>query len=150
LINYILLFGVLLGIIQFGKNIYCSILCPFHHIQRLAYKIGENNWPVSKFILKHSVNFVNFLLWLSLMFIFISRNPTIGSYEPFSMLFSLEGVGVQWYIFPLSLIGSLFVKDFWCRLFCPVGRCLNIATTRRNKLNKYIKNQIPVRMVKNR
>ncbi|WP_299523746.1 4Fe-4S binding protein [uncultured Lutibacter sp.] len=40
------------------------------------------------------------------------------------MLFSLEGVGIQWYILPAALIGSLFFSNFFCRFFCPVGGAL--------------------------
>ncbi|MGF1757114.1 FMN-binding protein [Photobacterium sagamiensis] len=144
---YILLAGVVLGIIWLGRNIYCSQLCPFHHIQRWAYMLGRNNWPVPSIINKHSVNIVNFMLWLSLVLIFVSRNPAVSSYEPFSMIFSLDGVGVQWYILPLALIGAFFIKDFWCRLFCPVGRSLNIAVDRRHKLNKFYRKQIAVKRV---
>ena len=32
---------------------------------------------------------------------------------------------MQWYVLPLSLVGSFFVLNFWCRLFCPVGHVLN-------------------------
>ena len=59
------------------------------------------------------------------MLIFLSAHPSMGSYEPFSKMFSLTGTGVQWYILPMSLIGSFFVLNFWCRLFCPVGMILN-------------------------
>jgi polyferredoxin len=40
-------------------------------------------------------------------------------------MFSLEGLGIQWYILPITLVGSLFVPKFWCRMFCPVGLYLN-------------------------
>ena len=43
------------------------------------------------------------------MLIFLSSHPTLGSYEPFALMFSLTGAGIQWYILPLSLIGSFFV-----------------------------------------
>jgi polyferredoxin len=65
------------------------------------------------------------MTWSALMLIFLSAHPTLGSYEPFALMFSLTGLGVQWYILPLSLIGSFFVLNFWCRLFCPVGWVLN-------------------------
>ncbi|SDK42837.1 hypothetical protein SAMN04488540_1358 [Ferrimonas sediminum] len=81
----------------------------------------------------------NTLLWLSLMLIFLSRTPAIGSYEPFSMLFSLDGLGVQWYILPLSLFGAFLVSDFWCRLLCPLGRFLNYSLEMRAKTVQQMK-----------
>jgi hypothetical protein len=50
------------------------------------------------------------------------------------MMFSLTGAGIQWYILPLSLIGSFFVLNFWCRLFCPVGHVLNSIVRGRRKV----------------
>ncbi len=72
------------------------------------------------------------------MLIFLSAHPTLGSYEPFAMMFSLTGAGVQWYILPLSLVGSFFVLNFWCRLFCPVGLVLNDMVRLRRSLLKRI------------
>jgi len=59
------------------------------------------------------------------MLIFLSTHPAPGSYEPFAMMFSLEGLGIQWYLLPAALIGSMFVPKFCCRMFCPVGLYLN-------------------------
>jgi polyferredoxin len=78
------------------------------------------------------------MTWSALMLIFLSAHPTLGSYEPFSMMFSLTGAGVQWYILPLSLVGSFFVLNFWCRLFCPVGLVLNETVRLRRSLLKRI------------
>ena len=77
---------------------------------------------------------VGWMTWIALMLIFLSAHPTLGSYEPFAMMFSLTGAGVQWYILPLSLIGSFFVLNFWCRLFCPVGLVLNEMVRLRRSL----------------
>ncbi|HEC45135.1 MAG TPA: hypothetical protein ENI20_20205 [Bacteroides sp.] len=89
---------------------------------------------VSGFSLKLTGDFLRFaktasttLLWLAFMVIFLSENPTLGSYEPFALLFSLEGAGLQWYLLPAALIGALLVPDYYCRYFCPVGRALRLV-----------------------
>ncbi|MGF1686570.1 FMN-binding protein [Photobacterium japonica] len=133
---YILLLAIVVGMVWLGKNVYCSQLCPFHHIQRWLHKLGKNNVPLPRWLTRHAVNIVNVLLWAALMLMFVSRNPAIASYEPFSMLFSLDGVGVQWYILPLALTGSFFIKDYWCRLLCPLGRALNVAVEQRQTVRK--------------
>jgi polyferredoxin len=81
------------------------------------------------------------LLWVSLVLILISQNPTISAYEPFALLFSLEGAGIQWYILPASLIGSMFVSDFFCNFFCPVGAGFGWLRKNRNQLIKTITNK---------
>ncbi|WP_417346842.1 FMN-binding protein [Ferrimonas sp.] len=127
LLWYIMLAGALGAILFMGRNLYCSQLCPFHQIQRWLHRLSGLNLQLHPWLKKRLKQVTNTLLWLSLMLIFLSRTPAIGSYEPFSMLFSLDGLGVQWYILPLSLFGAFLVSDFWCRLLCPLGRFLNYS-----------------------
>ena len=118
---WLLMAGTITIIIGWGRNVYCSTLCPFHATQILLNKISGINLKIPPKQAKILAKTPFYLLWLSLMLIFLSSNPTISSYEPFAMLFSLEGVGIQWYILPASLIGALFFSNFFCRFFCPVG-----------------------------
>jgi len=104
------------------KNVYCSNMCPFHAVQKGLIYISGIKFRLSRRVQKIAKHTSKFLLWASLMLIFISSNPTLASYEPFAMFFSLEGVGIQWYILPAVLIGSIFLSDFFCKYFCPVGR----------------------------
>jgi len=121
---WLLMAGTITIIIGWGRNVYCSTLCPFHATQILLNKISGINLKLPPKLVKILVKTPNVLLWLSLMLIFLSSNPTIASYEPFALLFSLEGVGIQWYILPAALIGALFFSNFFCRFFCPVGGAL--------------------------
>lgn len=121
LIWWVLVVGSLASIMLLGKNIYCYKICPFYGVQYLLNKISGNSFKLSPAITTYAKWMPGILLWLSLMIIFLSRHPSAGAFEPFAMMFSLEGVGIQWYILPLSIIGSFFVSNFWCRFFCPVG-----------------------------
>lgn len=134
-----IMMGSVLGAILFlGKNIYCNKLCPFSTVQMLLHKISGINFTVNRKIAKYSSQVIMFMIWASLMLIFLSHHPAMGSYEPFSMMFSLEGMGMQWYVLPLSLFGALFIPNFWCRLFCPVGLSLNkMVRTRHQVLDKF-------------
>jgi polyferredoxin len=49
-------------------------------------------------------------------------------------MFSLEGVGIQWYILPVALVGAFFMKIYWCRFFCPAGHAFNNLLKLRKKL----------------
>jgi hypothetical protein len=124
LIWWILVVGTVLGVIFLGKNVYCYRVCPFHGIEYLLQKISGMKLNPSRVLLKRTRSVVNFLLWLSLMVIFLSKHPALGSFEPFAMMFSLNGTGIQWFILPLALIGSFFMSTFWCRFFCPCGQAL--------------------------
>ena len=136
LIWWILVFGTLTAIIITGKNVYCFRICPFYGIEFLLAKIGGGKLKPSKNLLRRSKFVANFLLWLSLMIAFLSSHPALGSYEPFAMMFSLDGVGIQWFILPLALIGSFFMSAFWCRFFCPCGHGLTKLIKFRKKIVK--------------
>ncbi len=122
---WIMMIGVFGSVIFMGRNIYCQQLCPFMVVQDLAQKISGVKLKIDSRFQKRSRTLIFFLSWVALMLIFLSAHPALGSYEPFAMMFSLEGLGIQWYILPASLLGAFFVPRFWCRLFCPVGLYLN-------------------------
>lgn len=119
---YILLGGSVIFPFFFKKNIYCNTMCPFHAVQTIMIRIGGMKIKFSPAIQKVAKHSSKFLLWLALIIILISRNPTLASYEPFAMIFGLEGDGMQWYILPFVLIGVLLIRDYFCRYFCPVGQ----------------------------
>jgi Na+-translocating ferredoxin:NAD+ oxidoreductase RnfG subunit len=134
LIWWILVVGTISVLFITGKNMYCFRICPFYGVQYIVGKIGGGKLKPSTEILKRSKFVANFILWLSLMTIFLSSQPALGSFEPFAMMFSLNGVGIQWFLLPLALIGSLFMSSFWCRFFCPCGRALTMLRQFRKNL----------------
>lgn len=134
---WLLVAATLSLIIIWGKNVYCTAICPFRASQMLLHQISGINIKMDKTIGKILTHTPLVLIWLSLILIFISQNPSVSSYEPFAMLFSLKGAGVQWYILPTSLIGALFFSNFFCRFFCPVGGILNWLIASRKQV-KYL------------
>ncbi len=148
---WVMMGTVIAGIVFVGRNLYCNHLCPFSVVQDLLIRLSGLNFRPHPLLVHNAQFLIKFTVWLSLMLIFLSRHPALGSYEPFSMMFSLEGMGLQWYVLPLCLIGGLFVPQFWCRLLCPVGVVLNEGVKMRrdvaNKLKgkKIRANAVPVR-----
>lgn len=138
---WLLMGGTFTVIVGWGRNVYCSTLCPFHATQVLLNKLSGINLKLTPKLAKLLSKTPFYLLWLSLMLIFLSSNPTISSYEPFAMLFSLEGIGIQWYILPITLIGALFFSNFFCRFFCPVGATFRWVMKKRRKLIAIISNR---------
>ncbi len=135
---YFLVLGTIAAAVLLGKNTWCFRVCPFYGVQYVMGKIGGGKIKPSATLLRRSKFIVNFLLWLSLMAIFLSRNPGLGSYEPFAMMFSLTGTGIQWFILPLALIGSFFMSAFWCRFFCPCGHFLtHVIQIRRRVIKRF-------------
>ena len=141
LIWWILVVGTVLCIIFLGKNVYCFRICPFYGVQYLLTKIGGSRFNPSPVILKRSKSVTNVLLWLALMTSFLASHPALGSYEPFAMMFSLNGVGIQWFLLPLALIGSFFMSTFWCRFFCPCGHALTKLRQYRKTILNIFKNR---------
>ncbi len=131
---WIMILGVLGSIAFLGRNIYCQQLCPFMVVQDLAQKISGVKLRIDSRFQRRARTLIFSLSWVALMLIFLSAHPAMGSYEPFAMMFSLEGLGIQWYILPASLLGSFFVPRFWCRLFCPVGLYLNEMVRLRRRI----------------
>ena len=129
-----MILGTLGSVLLLGRNIYCHQICPFKVVQDLAQKISGIKLRIKPEVQRRSRLVIFTLSWAALMLIFLSAHPALGSYEPFALMFSLEGMGIQWYILPATLLGALFVPGFWCRMFCPVGLYLNEMVRLRRKL----------------
>ena len=140
---WIMMIGVLGSIVFLGRNIYCQQICPFMVVQDLAQKISGVKMKIDSRFQKRARTLIFFLSWVALMLIFLAAHPALGSYEPFAMMFSLEGLGIQWYILPASLLGAFFVPRFWCRLFCPVGLYLNEMVRLRRRVRTWLTNSKP-------
>jgi Na+-translocating ferredoxin:NAD+ oxidoreductase RnfG subunit len=135
---WIMMIGALGSVIILGRNIYCHQICPFKVVQDLLQKVSGIQLRIKPAVQRKARTLIFTLSWAALMLIFLSAHPALGSYEPFAMMFSLEGLGIQWYILPAALLGSFFVPSFWCRLFCPVGLFLNEGVrARRSIRNKF-------------
>jgi hypothetical protein len=138
LVWWVLVMGSVLAVVLLGKNVYCYRICPFFWVEWLLNKLGGSSIKLSPRLQQRSRYLANFCLWVALMIIFLSSYPGLGNYEPFAMMFSLDGVGVQWYLLPLALVGSFFLSSFWCRFFCPVGYSFShLLNWRRRLLEKF-------------
>lgn len=136
---WLLVVGAFLMILVFKKNFWCQWLCPFGAIQEFTAKISGVDLKPSQRISNMARSFPYILTWTSLIIIFLTSNPALGSYEPFATLFGLEGIGVQWYILPTVILGSFFLNRFWCRFFCPVGLVFRLTVKLRSKTKRFLK-----------
>ena len=121
---WIYLVFIFSGILLLKRNLFCYQVCPFFGVQYFMNKLTGIKMTVHPRIQKYSGYIQGGLTVFALLLIIVNQNPTISSFEPMSMIFSLEGVGKQWFILPVILIGSMFVPTFFCRYFCPVGKTI--------------------------
>ena len=129
---WLLVFGTIVMTLIMGKNLYCAWVCPFGGMQELINKIGGIKVQVRSGINRAAKWIISFFFWLSFMIMFLTNNPANGMFEPFAVLFSLKGFGVQWYLVSVAIIGSFIIPRFWCRFFCPVGLILRtLAKTKK-------------------
>ena len=133
---WLLVGGSLLMTLVLGKNLYCSWLCPFGAIQEMVAKLGGISVRLDKKFVRYVKYLSYFLTWLALMVIFTTSNGPLGSYEPFGTIFGYQGVGAQWFILPVVILGSFVLPMFWCRFFCPVGVVLNLTGIVRRTVNR--------------
>jgi Na+-translocating ferredoxin:NAD+ oxidoreductase RnfG subunit len=133
---WIMMIGALGTVTILGRNIYCHQICPFKVVQDILQSISGVKLRIRPSVQRKARKFIFTMSWAALFLIFLSAHPALGSYEPFALIFSLEGVGIQWYILPASLLGAFFVPSFWCRLFCPVGLFLNEGVRARRSIKQ--------------
>ncbi len=131
---WILLCGALVTAFLLKRNLYCHALCPFGSLQELNFRISGSNLPVPGAFIRVARALPYALTWLALTAVFLTSSPTAGGYEPFPTLFGLEGMEIQWMILASIILGSLFIKRFFCRFFCPVGVALNLIVAARCRL----------------
>lgn len=122
---WLIVVGTLAMVLLYGKNVYCYWICPFGGMQEFISLIGGIKIKISKRVSSMLSYIVYFLFWFALMITFLTNNPSLGTFEPFAALFSFKGIGIQWYIVSLAIIGSFLIPRFWCKFFCPVGVFLN-------------------------
>lgn len=124
---WFLVAGTLVFTLLYGRNIYCYWLCPFGALQEFSSRLSGINLKLSPRVLGAAKYTTLGLLWLALVIIFLTGNPSMGAYEPFGTLFALEGSGVQWILLPVIVFAAFFIRRFWCRFFCPAGAVLNLS-----------------------
>jgi len=136
---WLLLLGALVMPVLLKRNLYCSYLCPFGVLQESTAKISGINIQLGRKNIRFTKYLVYFLTWLALVLIFLTSNPAAGTYEPFATFFGLDGIGAQWFILPVVVLGSFAFTRFFCRFFCPVGVVLNIIVKARSALDKIVR-----------
>lgn len=123
---------LLLGVVLFSK-LFCSYICPLGTIMEWLGKIGD------KLKVRITIKGIADKLLRSLKYVllFITLHATITAselfcknYDPFYAATSGMDADVTVWMaivsFVLVIVGSIFIRMFWCKYVCPLGAVSNI------------------------
>ncbi|BAE84840.1 4Fe-4S binding protein [Desulfitobacterium hafniense] len=140
---YVIVIGVLLVTLLWGRNFYCSWLCPFGAVQEGLYKaLNLADYRPNSQLISYARKSRWLFLWLAAMLALFFNNPGIASFEPFSVFFDGDGNTSQWMMMLLILLFSIFILRFWCRCFCPMGVLLDFIASGRRKGQQLFRNKL--------
>jgi polyferredoxin len=120
------------GVILFSK-LFCSYVCPVGTFSEWFGKLGQKikmhitlkgAADKSLRLLKYALLFVTFYFTVGSSELFCKE------YDPFYAAFTGFGHDVVLYLaipaLLVTVIGSIFIRQFWCKYFCPLGAATNI------------------------
>ena len=129
---YILLGGIVFGLMVSNKNPYCPWFCPFGAFQECLGAIGNAKAHTPQHLKRFSRWIPRLLAWLAIVLALLFRNSSISSYEIFGMLFKFIGSKIQFILLCIIIITSLFIKRPWCLYLCPVAQVIGYLKFMRN------------------
>ena len=130
-----LLWGfVALGLLFWGRGVYCGWLCPFGALQELlnaaAVRLGVRQYAPPRALHERlwMIKYTAFVAILALSFYSMHDALILAEIEPFKTAISLRMVRAwPFVLFVVILLGAgLFVERFFCRYLCPLGAALAI------------------------
>ncbi len=130
-----LLWGfVALGLLFWGRGVYCGWLCPFGALQELlnnlAQKLGVKQIAVPQALHERLwvIKYTLFVGILALSFYSMHDALVLAEVEPFKTAISMRMMRAWPFVaFVLALLlAGLFIERFFCRYLCPLGAGLAI------------------------
>lgn len=130
-----ILLGIVLGLTAVFGRVFCGFFCPLGTLQEwiraLAKKMGiKNEIELPKNIDRWARYIKYGVLLVIIYFSWKVGDLVFRNYDPYNALMHLgnefEEKPVGYSILGLVLLSSLFVKNWWCRYFCPLGAFLAI------------------------
>ncbi len=123
-----------LGMLFWGRGVYCGWLCPFGALQELAnaaaQRLGVKQIAVPQALHERLwvAKYTLFVGILALSFYSMHHALILAEAEPFKTAISLRFMRAwPFLLFVAALLGAgLFVERFYCRYLCPLGAGLAI------------------------
>jgi len=123
-----------LGMLFWGRGVYCGWLCPFGALQELtnaaAQRLGVRQIAVPQALHERLwvIKYTLFMAILALSFYSMHDALILAEAEPFKTAISLRFLRAwPFLLFVAALLtASLFIERFYCRYLCPLGAGLAI------------------------
>ncbi len=126
---FVLWSAVALGMLFWGRGVFCGWLCPFGALQELtnqaAQRLGVRQIAVPQalherlWVIKYSL----FVGLVALSFYSMEQALILAEVEPFKTAISMRFMRAwPFVLYVLVLLGAgLFIERFFCRYLCPLG-----------------------------
>jgi len=132
--------GVALGMLFWGRGVFCGWLCPFGALQELlnqaAQRLGIPQVAVPQMLHERLwiIKYTLFVSILALSFYSMNYALILAEAEPFKTAISMRMMRAWPFVaFVLVLLlAGLFIERFYCRYLCPLGAAL--ALPAKNKV----------------
>lgn len=125
---------VALGLLFWGRGVYCGWLCPFGALQELtntaAKRLGVPQIAVPQALHERLwvIKYTLFVAIVGLSFYSMERALVLAEAEPFKTAISMRMLRAWPFVaFVVALlVAGLFIERFYCRYLCPLGAGLAI------------------------
>ena len=125
---------LIVGVIAFAK-LFCSYICPIGTFTEWLGQLGDkyNLRYTIKGIADRSLRLLKYgLLFITFYFTVQASELFCKEYDPYYAIFTGFGHDVTlWYALPaiiITIIGAIFIRQFWCKYLCPLSAATNIFT----------------------
>lgn len=136
---YVLIFGILLITLIWGKNIYCGWICPFGAAQEGIHKaLSLSKTTLNSDLTAKAKKSRYFALYIAVVAGLLAVNPGVADFQPFSAFFAGSANVFQWVMMILIVLISIGIYRFWCTYFCPVGLILDLTALLKGKTKRKI------------
>jgi polyferredoxin len=126
---YLLAVFTVLSTVLWGR-LYCGRMCAFGALTQLMDTIVPARWrrELPARLDRHAATVKYGVLVCAIVYFVVTHDRSIYRYiEPFWM-FGFHGTTLTWIGLGILLTATIFVRNLYCRYFCPVGAALGILS----------------------
>lgn len=131
---FLLWSAVALGLLFWGRGVYCGWLCPFGALQELtnnlAQRLGVRQIAVPQALHERLwvIKYTLFVALIALSFYSMEKALIAAEVEPFKTAISMRFLRAWPFLLFVAVIlfAGLFIERFYCRYLCPLGAGLAI------------------------